>query len=268
MTLRKTSPTVFCKALIQRELEALKAEDIWRTCWPIMQRLIERADELSIVFKEIIDKYGYADRSESYCSKGNHVLLILEHIWSSSENTKGTVREAKDNLQLFLETRERIKVLSAQLSEALYELDENFENTGLCRDDFQSSHGVLMQAGECNGRFRSYLLPKIKPLTCQFDLRYWPTRAELVRAIGDFESGQPDPTHIEFPEEVITGRSADIKNFVLAFDEGFTEPNDLPDKFRFSNSAMAEIMNIVQNRAPDDLVTGDAIKTVRSRYQK
>lgn len=194
MTLPKTSPTDFCKAFIQRELEDLKSVDIWRTCWPVMQRMIERADELSIVFKEIIDKYGYADKLESYCSNGSHVWLILEHVWTSSENIKGSVQEAKDNLKLFLETRERIKVLSVELSKALFELDENFESTGLSRDDFQSSHGVLLKAGEGNGRFRSYLLPKIKQLTCQFDLKYWPTRAELVQAIGDFETAQPDPT--------------------------------------------------------------------------
>ena len=216
---------------------------------------------------EIIENLRGNVQTTPYCSDGSHIWLILEHVWTSSENTKGSVQEAKDNLKLFLETRERIKVLSVELSKALFELDENFESTGLSRDDFQSSHGVLLKAGEGNGQFSSYLLPKIKQLTCQFDFKYWPTRAELVQAIGDFETAQPDPTHIEYPETVIKGRRADIKNFVLAFDEGFTEQNGLPDKFRFSNNAMAEIMNVVLNRPPDDLVTGDAIKTVRSRYK-
>lgn len=59
MTLPKENPTQFCKAFIQRELDSYRNDNpIWMTYWPVMERMIERADELRLPFQELVDKFG------------------------------------------------------------------------------------------------------------------------------------------------------------------------------------------------------------------
>ena len=67
MTLPKSTPTEFCKAFIQRELESYQGDQpIWMSYWPILERMIERTEELKRPFSELIDRFGYADKFEGY----------------------------------------------------------------------------------------------------------------------------------------------------------------------------------------------------------
>ncbi|MCL1082974.1 hypothetical protein [Shewanella psychromarinicola] len=62
MVLPTNSPTAFCKAFIERELKSNRQGHIWMTYWPVMERMIERADELTLAFNELIKKFGYSDK--------------------------------------------------------------------------------------------------------------------------------------------------------------------------------------------------------------
>lgn len=109
----------------------------------------------------------------------------------------------------------------------------------------------------------------MKQLTGQFDLKYWPGRADIVQAIAEFEEVQPEPSHCEYPDNVINGRESDIKDLVLAFDSrSDDEANDLPADFRFTNNAMADIANVVLDLPVDKLVSGEAVRVVRNRFAK
>ena len=90
----------------------------------------------------------------------------------------------------------------------------------------------------------------------------------MVSAIAGFEDMQPDPTHIQYPENVINGRESDIKDFVLSFDGHFDEPNDLKTGFRFSHNAVADIINVILDLPVDKLATGDAVRVVRNRFKE
>lgn len=60
--LSTNSPTDFCIALIERELEDNREKKIWMSRWPIMQRMIDQASNLERVFNELIHRFGYADK--------------------------------------------------------------------------------------------------------------------------------------------------------------------------------------------------------------
>ena len=122
------------------------------------------------------------------------------------------------------------------------------------------------RAAENHCEYQSRVKNDINLLTNRYDLKYWPSRAALVSAIARFEDMQPDPTHIQYPEHVINGRESDIKDFVLSFDKHFDEPNDLKTGFRFSNNAVADIINVVLDLPVDKLATGDAVRVVRNRF--
>lgn len=266
MTLPKKNPKVFCRAFISRELEENKSNNIWMSYWPIMERLIERSDELELVFNEIVENFGYSDKYEGYPPNNSTVWLILEHIWFSSDFCKKEIVNARHEFRELIELKERIVDLSSRLAYDLRRQTELYEYSGFQRNDYQAVDDMIEQASKDNCLYRSHLSPKLKALNGQYDSKYWPNRAEVVEAIANFESIQPIPRHQELPDAVINGRASDIKDFVLAFDKMFDDMNDLPDGFRFSNKAMAEIINIVLNLSPERLVIPDAVKTVRNRY--
>ena len=62
MSLPKDNPVNFCKAFIQRELDDNKEKRIWMSYWPVMESMIERADELKLPFEELVNVFGYSDR--------------------------------------------------------------------------------------------------------------------------------------------------------------------------------------------------------------
>ncbi|AFV87721.1 MULTISPECIES: hypothetical protein [Alteromonas] len=269
MTLPNDNPTLFCKAFIQRELDSYKSDSpIWITYWPVMERMIARADELKLPFKELVDAFGYSDKFEGYPPNNSFIWLTLKHIWCSFDYRKEDVVNARDDLKELRALKEDIVELASKLSAKLQRQSELYEISGFSKPDYQFIDDLIEQASAGNYLYKWHVSEKLKSLTSQYDLKYWPSIANLVSAIADFEDAQPNPTHIQYPEYVINDRESDIKDFVLSFDGHFDEQNDLKTGFRFSNNAVADIINVVLDLPVDKLATGDAVRTVRKRFKQ
>lgn len=266
MALNTTNPTVFCKSIIERELSDLKEKKIWMTRWELMERMISRAEEMSIVFQELVDAFGYSDTYEYHSTKGAYLWLTLEHIWMSGGFCKEEIIQARDYRKKLIAIQEKIIDYSSLLASLIKEQDDIYQYSGFIRDQHQSALDMMVDAGSNNYLFTSHIAEQLESLSCRYDLKYWPSRAELIESISVFEHNQHDPEHIEIPKKVLDGRASDIKDFVISFDNAFDDDNDLPNNFRFGNNAMADIINVVLNLSPDDLITGDAIRIVRNRH--
>tara|TARA_R110001583_G_scaffold85821_1_gene224853 strand:- start:6301 stop:7110 length:810 start_codon:yes stop_codon:yes gene_type:complete len=268
MALPKNNPTTFCKAFIERELESYHENSIWMSYWPVMENMVNRSDELKIPFAELIQEFGYSDKFEGIYPENSYIWLVLEHIWCSINFSKQDVVEARNELKELKTIQEDIVELALQLSSKLRKQSELYEISGFQKHDYQSLTDLIEQASENNYLYHSNVSSKIKSLTGQYDLKYWPNRADLVEAIATFENIQPVPGHSAFPNKVIDGRESDLKDFVLSFDNKFSEFNDLPKNFRFTNNAMADIINIVLDLPAENLASGDAIRVIRNRFKK
>lgn len=268
MKLPTSSPTAFCKAFIERELKSNEQEKIWMTYWPVMERMIERADELTLAFNELINKFGYSDKFDGYPPNNSYIWLTLEYIWMSIDFCKNDVVQVRLDLKELNTLKEEIVELSEQLAFALRRQDEVYELSGFKKSDYQTAVDMIELASEDNHLYQNYVSDKIQSLPGQFDLKYWPTRADVVESIASFERTQPSPSHSELPESVLKGRASYIKDFVLAFDSNFDGLNGLPSNFRFSNNALADIINVILNIPSDKLVTGDAVRIVRNRHSE
>lgn len=267
MTLPKENPTSFCKAFIKRELDSNKKKEIWMTYWPVMARMIERADELMNPFEELVNEFGYSDMREDSPPNNAFVWLTLEHVWCSIDFKKEDVVQARTDFKELKELQQDITSLALQLSNKLKRQSELYETSGFSKPDYQFIDDLIERASESNYLYKGYVSEKIKSLTYQFDLKYWPDRSELLSAIAEFEEEQPAPQHSQYPDDVINGRESDIKDFVLAFDSKFDETNGLPRGFRFSNKAMADIINVVLELPIEKLATGDSVRIVRNRFK-
>ena len=267
LVLPKDNPTHFCRAYIERELIDYQEHSIWMTYWPVMRRMIDRAHELKQPFTELVDKFGYSDKFEGVHPFNSYIWLVLEHIWMSIDFDKSDVGKLKNEYKELVTLQSEIVDTALKLASILRRQDELYETSGFLRSDSQSIGDLFEQACTDNYLHQTHVLPKLKALFGQYDLKYWPSRADLVQAIGFFEQLQPEPCHSEIPRDVIDGRSSTIKDFVLAFDKAFRNFNGLPKDFKFSNNAMADIMNVVLNLPIDQLVTGEAVRIVRNRYK-
>lgn len=268
MTLPTENPTVFCTAFIQRELDSYKSDGpIWMTYWPVMERMIERADELKLPFQELVDAFGYSDKFEGYPPSNAYIWLTLEHIWCSFDYRKEDVIDAREDLKELRALKEEIVELASNLADKLQRQSELYEVSGFSRPQYQFIEDLIEQACEGNYLYERHVSKRLKYLMSQYDLKYWPSRADLVSAIAGFEDLQPDPIHIQYPEHVINGRESDIKDFVLSFDAHFDQTNGLKTGFRFSHNAVADIINVVLDLPVDKLATGDAVRVVRNRFK-
>lgn len=261
MSLPEKNPTTFCTAFVKDELSDYRQKEIYMSSWSAMSRMIERANELSSAYDEIINAFGYFSKQQ--CSS---VWLLLELIWSSSDFSRGEVENARYELVELNSLSSEIEALASKLAYALERQSEIYNRSGFCKNDYQSSIDMIFAANEDNYLFRSHVADKLRSLQYQYDLKYWPSRSDVVRSIAEFESVQPEPLHSEYPEAVLKGRASDIKNFVLAFDAAIDEPNGLPTGFRFTNNSMASIINVILDLPVDKLATGDAVRVVRNRY--
>lgn len=268
MTLPKDNPTNFCKAFIQRELDSYKEAPIWMTYWPVMASMVKRANELKLPFQELIDAFGYSDKFEGIPPENSYIWLTLEHIWCSLDFRKEDIVKARNEFKELKALNNDIADLAFKLSSKLNRQSELYETSGFSKPEYQFIDDLIEQASDGNYLYQSHVSDKIKLLTGQYDLKYWPSRADLLTAIAEFEEGQPDPGHSQYPEHVINGRESDIKDFVLAFDSRFDEHNGLATGFRFSNNALADVINIVLDLPIDKLATGDAVRNVRSRFKE
>ncbi|TOF65071.1 hypothetical protein CGJ18_24285, partial [Vibrio parahaemolyticus] len=60
MSLPEKSPTTFCTAFVKDELSDYRQKEIYMSSWSAMSRMIERANELSSAYDEIIKAFGYS----------------------------------------------------------------------------------------------------------------------------------------------------------------------------------------------------------------
>lgn len=264
--LPKTSSTDFCKAFVERELITYKENKIWMSYWPIMERMIESSSELSNVYKELIDRFDYTDKFEGTHPENTYIWLILEHIWMSWDFNKETIKKTKMELNKLLEIQQKIINLSQDLAIAIKEQNQLYDCSDFIRPGFQTVLDLIELSGKTNDLYELYVSDEINKLGKQYDYRYWPSRENLVQSIADYEQGLSIPGHMFLPEDILNGKTSYIKDFVIAFDRKFDEINSLPDAFRFSNNAMADIINFIVDMPKDLFATPEAVRIVRHRY--
>lgn len=267
MSLPKNSPQEFCTAYIARELKDCQEKKLCKSTWPIMQRILDRSDELQQVFDELISAFGYSDKYEGIPPSNAYIWLILEHIWGSSQYAKEDVTKARQDLKRLNSLRENIEDLSWKLAEIMREYNALYEKSGFSGRNFRSLIDTIQDAGDHNSLFKFEVSEELDLLDRRYEEKYWPSSTDLVEQIAIDHSFMEKLSHISLPFNVIEGRASDIKDFVLGFDDKFLQLNGLPAGFSFSHAAMAEIMNVVLDLPVEQLVSPEAVKLVRHRYK-
>lgn len=261
MKLPTTDALTYCRAFIYRELDNYRKSGIWPSYWPVMTRILARADELKRPFDELVGAFGYTDKQED-----DRLWLTLEHFWFSTDYARGEIVRIRQDAKELRALSDEIIDLATRLAEALARQEELYATSGFERAAYQTTLDLVALASVGNYLHEQYVADELQVLRRKYELKYWPTRIEMIEAVANFERGQPEPTHEYLPEQVMHGRASDIKDYVLAFDATFDGPNSLPNGFRLGNHALADVANVVLNLPPDQLTDGDAVGLIRRRY--
>lgn len=271
--LPNSRPSEFCVAFIERELKSFKEASIYMTSWDTMERMIERSSELERVFQELIERYGYADKLDMTAPEAERqaVWLILEHIWSSTSYVGEKVAIARLDKAELNRLNTKIVTLAEDLASAISQQEELYRESGFSCGQFQTARDMLDGASNDNGHYSIGPKDEIDSLSAQYDLKYWPSREDLISEVAMFQGLVPTPTHYLFSESTLNGKKSAAKDFVITFDEVIEEMicsqiSGLSEGCKFSNNAMADIYNVSLNKEPSEYIDGDAIRKVRYRH--
>lgn len=262
-----TNPTDFCVFLLTRDLANLKSAEISTKYWPVIERILDRANELERPFKEIVEKYGYEDHAIHKTENSQIINLILQQLYFCSDYVTDAKIEAKEKARELGALNKEISKLATLLAGKLKRQGQLYCTSGITQQEHQFFDELIKSAGQKNPLYQSFVSEHFERLTAEFDQRYWPTRIDVLDAIVEFETKPINMSHDQFPDEVLNGRKANFKDFILSFDAAFTKTNCLPSTFRFSNEAMADIANVILE-ATESPLTGEIVRLNRNRYKQ
>jgi hypothetical protein len=173
--------------------------------------------------------------------------------------------------------RSRLDVVNSKIAKASMELAdllderERFHNHS---SFYSMTHyhiaEMIEEASFGNGYFRSHLKDKLHLLRGQFDLKYWPGIADVVRVLSRDAREAAVDTANPITRAATTGlrgsRADFFKGLLAAIDDEISScPRRLPMDFKLSDNALASLANCALDLGADDLVDSAYVKRLRQR---
>ena len=250
--------------LSENYLRKARAYNVKQKIWPsenrVIDRMLERGAELNAVYQELWDELE-AEAVERFLL----IMLDVGAVWHPEY--LNAAREAYRR-QGALKTE--ISQLANKLAMRLRERTGLGESSGFRTNDAYHIVDLIERASESNGHFRLYLREPLSALSHQFDLKYWPSVADVVDAIAT------DALNVDIsPTDAITeaGTRSPKRSKADSFralqgalqDDLRSFHSPFGANFRLSDESWATILNVILDHNPDELIDGSYIKRLRQR---
>ncbi len=254
------SATARCEEILRKERAYNDEHEIWPSVNRLIDRMLERGAELNAVYEEVWNKLEPA-AVERFLSIIHDVGAVWHPRYLSD------ARQARDRQ---VELKSEISELATKLAARIRERAALGEFSGFCSNGAYHIVDLIERASDSNGRFGLYLRRPLSALRHQYDLKYWPSVADLVDAIAD------DALEVDIsPTDAITEagtrspRRSKADSFralqgALEEDRSSTQ-SPIGSEFRLSDENWATILNVILDLAPDEQVDGPYIKRLRQR---
>lgn len=259
-----TDPTQICEDILRAD----KASNIEKAILPsenrIIDRLLDRRLELVEAYAEIHEKL-HARPYGIQTMLG--IVTNVAAFWNPER-----VADARDARNRLEEVNREIAELAMDLAGLLEERSEIGNTSGFASETHYHIVDVIDAASSENYHYRWHLKEELKPLSSRYDLKYWPSLAEIVRVIGqdaDFAgTAATDP----LTKAATTGSRGSRADFFKALFELIKE-NDtashrhIPRGFKLSDSTLASLANCALDLGPNDVVDAAYVKRLRQRLR-
>jgi len=257
----KASSTRKVEAFLRDRLKDNEQRGIQGSENAVIERLLKSSAEMLPVYAEIIKK--------CHVTEWRHVveqIVIVAAYWNPVRMKQ--IRRSKNRLK---DLNKKIQEAAAKLAELLGEREQEAEQYSL--DGYGDLHPIdwIIRAAEASdGRtstlFKWYVKEKLELLIGQYDLKYWPSLADTLRAVASFANthdvGALDP----LTAGAISSRESSVRDFWRALSAGIEllkKGNLIPQKFKFSDKSLSEIANCALGIEADRLTDANQVKTWR-----
>lgn len=143
----------------------------WPSTWPVFNRLIERHDEMALVYREI---------ASSNLSRQQFWILIEQIIHAGSFGTDKRFAQLRADHQELTALNDDISEMSIRLAEMLERRSVLIDESGHFHcERMHKLTEFIDDAGEGNGHYQFHLKPELQRLN-SFDLKYWPDIAGIM----------------------------------------------------------------------------------------
>jgi len=257
-----TDATEIC----EQTLRDKKTYNIEHAIWPsenvVIVRLLARRPELVQAYAEIHDKL-HAHPWGIYSLFG--VLVNVAVLWNPER--VASARQARNRLD---EINQEIAELAQDLAGLIDERSDLGNTSGFASDTHYHIVDVMDAASSENGFYRLHLKDELKPLSTRYDLKYWPSLAEIVRVIGQDADFAATKATDPLTDAATTGSRGSKADFFKALFVSMEENNvrnhgHLPHGFKLSDETLASLANCALDLGPDSLLDGAYVKRLRQR---
>lgn len=231
----------------------------------VTDRLLARGVELKDAYVELYEKlHPYPRALEVFLG----LLLSTAAFWSPEKTAMA--RDARAELDM---VNRKIALRADELAQLLLRRTELNSTSGFTSSTHYHVCEVIESAAEQNYLFNQWVKERLDSLRAQFDLKYWPSLEQFIRALAadaaDAKIEATDPltaagTRASRPSRADFFRAL----FAVIEDNNSRRFGLLPGGFRLTDSTLASLANCALDLGPDDLVDGAYVKRLRQRERE
>lgn len=264
LTAQTTTPQQACENILIDEKRYNTERGILRSENAVIDRLLTRSLELKSAYGELHEKLHSRPPTLGVFLG---LLLSTAAFWSPARIAKS--RAQRDEL---VETNRQIGRKAEELAKLLEQRTQLHETSGFSSHTHYHICDVIEAAAGNHSLFNAYVKDRLDALCGQFDLKYWPSLDQVVRALAaDADSATLEATD-PLTRAATTGtrpsRTDFFKALFAAIEENSAQNGGyLPDDFRLSDGALASLANCALDLGPDELADSAYVKRLRQRLR-
>ncbi len=243
---------------LQQEKSELEAKGLLISERIVIDRLLKRSLELKDAYGELSEGMEPL-QWQAYLG----VVLFTAAFWNPDETQK--MREAERRL---IAINERVSMLSVELAELLEERTQLCEEYSFDADDAYHICDLIDRAFKQSGHYELHLKPKLEQLRYQYDLKYWPKVADLIREIGHDASLSEVTTIMEITQEAIRSRVSSRRDYVRALFAALNERQgptfrDIPAGFNLTDGSLSILVSCALDLPEEKMIDAGYLKRLR-----
>ncbi|MGG6462612.1 hypothetical protein [Solilutibacter silvestris] len=261
---KSTPARLACETHLREEIQRNTEAQIAFSETAVAQRLLAASAAMGPVYDEIyppLSKDGMAFKIFLNCLTWMGAYMTPEQI----------AQERADRAELIAVNRD-IEEAAETLASLLEQRQELHERSGFGSETLYDIAGVIDQAGDQSGRYGMLLKPELDKLNVRYDLKYWPSLAECIRAISD-DARRAEVTPNDSVTAVATesqrpSKSDFIRGLLAQIDRNKGDYlGGIPTDFTMSNDDLATIVNVILDLPVTELADANSVKVLRHRMK-
>lgn len=251
-----------CYQYLIAERKNFIKNEIWPGKVTIINRMLDENLNMSFVYREILDKTQHSHQCESVLS----VIINAGFQWS--REATGDLRRQKKALATL---NHQISEVSRTLASLLDQRSEIANSSGVVCESFDCITEAIAAASEDNHFYHSNVEIPLRQLSDRFDLKHWPSIADVARAISDNSNNMDTYVRDSSSAAAIDSLKHTTYDYFRGIlselgeaKKGVTFP--IPRDFSFTDTSLATIANCSMEL--EEEVVGGYVKRFRQSMRE